>query len=84
MSRGTPLMTEIISIARGFAHTREQRRKGEESSSRDGIISVARGILERGEEKEEKRIKQIFSIFNFAFVLKQIHAKLIHWNDLLI
>ena len=32
-----------------------KRKKREESSSRDGIISVARGIVERGGEKEEKR-----------------------------
>ena len=36
------------------ASSHEERGEGEGSSSCDGIISVPRGIVERGGEKEEK------------------------------
>ena len=45
---------EAISVTR----RRAERGEGEGSSSRDEIISVARGIVERGGEKEEKRIRE--------------------------
>ena len=41
-----------LSSSRLFGHD------GKGSSSHDGIISVARGIVERGEEKEEKEIER--------------------------